>query len=372
MPYRSASVEAQGDSPLVIECPRGIPFRLKVVDEQGRPVEARVTYDAVRPNPFAPNPSVLPNRRPLSQADRLADGTYQGYAVPGPGAVLVRVTGKDYRPAYVDPKAFFAPGPADWKSPQRAWKYGTQDTLETTQGTLGQNDYAAIVLINPAQDSAPLELSATVAKDAPRRVSLVDPQGKPVVGAVSHGMTRHRNESTPPLRAASFALANLHPRRARRITFYDLDRKLVGFLLARGDGDTPYTVRMEPWGAVTGRFVDEHDKPTKAGISLRDSNAAPNDDPGVGEHARIHVENDGRFRMEGMVPGQRYSAKIYRSYRFRGMAFDYLEVRPGEVRHLGAIRLQPPLDVHARREPSHQQIPGPPRGQTLVARTSPW
>ena len=45
------------------------------------------------------------------------------------------------------------------------------------------------------------------------------------------------------------------------------DRKLIGFLLARGDGDAPYTVRMQPWAAVTGRVVDEQGKPQPRAIA---------------------------------------------------------------------------------------------------------
>jgi hypothetical protein len=43
MLYQSAAVTVTGDSPVVIECRRGIPYQLEVVDEQGRPVEADAT-----------------------------------------------------------------------------------------------------------------------------------------------------------------------------------------------------------------------------------------------------------------------------------------------------------------------------------------
>ena len=46
-----------------------------------------------------------------------------------------------------------------------------------------------------------------------------------------------------------FAVLYGIPDRRRRITFVKEDHKLIGFLLARGDGDTPYTVRMRPWSA---------------------------------------------------------------------------------------------------------------------------
>jgi hypothetical protein len=173
--------------------------------------------------------------------------------------VLVKTPDRSgYRPAHVDPKAFFAPGRTDWTAVERNSLYGTQDKIFSTGTWINQHDYSAIVLMNPPQDSKPLELSATVVKDRPRSVTLVDPDGKPVVGARSDGMRYETNEE-PPLRSAFIPLAGLHPDRVRRIIFIDEHRRLIGFLQARGDGDTPYTVRMQPWTpTVTAHFVDEH------------------------------------------------------------------------------------------------------------------
>src|SRR5262249_26348887 len=125
---------------------------------------------------------------------RKSDGTYEGFVVPGPGAVLVETKWDlNFRPAHVDPKTFFAPGRTEWTEEERVSAYGTHDTLTTCQGrslgttyrgaTIDQRDYTGIVLVNPPPDSGPLQLSATVVRDRPRRVSLVDPDGNPVVGA---------------------------------------------------------------------------------------------------------------------------------------------------------------------------------------------
>lgn len=361
LPYQTATVELEGDSEVLIECPRGIPYRLKLVDEQGRPVEAEVTYVDVEPNPHAESvrfsmvPQVYDARWPISRAAKKADGTYEGFVLPGPGAVLVKTPGRLYRPAHVDPKAFFAPGRTNWTAQERITAYGTQDTLSTFGGWgIDQHDYTAIVLINPALDSGPLELSATVVRDTPRRVSLIDADGKPVMGVETQGMTFHPYDTEPPLRAASFSLTGLHPDRVRRITFRKDDRQLIGFLLARGNGDTPYTVRMQPWGTVTGRIVDENGKPSTATLSLGDDPRQTNADPDVGVLPDLNTDAEGRFRIDRLVPGQRYSAKIYRGVGlFAGMAFENLVVRPGEVRDLGDIRTKPSVDAESGTKPGN-------------------
>jgi hypothetical protein len=70
-----------------------------------------------------------------------------------------------FQPASVDPKAFFAPGRTDWTDLERRTDYGTSEALVSGGGRVMQHDYAAIVLVDPPEDSNPLELSATVMKD---------------------------------------------------------------------------------------------------------------------------------------------------------------------------------------------------------------
>ena len=86
-----ATIPDEGD--VVIECPRGIPYRLRLVDETGAAVEAEVAYYSVFPNPIVytmfPSNSVQ-GMYPLSRAKRQDDGTYIGAVIPGPGVVVAK------------------------------------------------------------------------------------------------------------------------------------------------------------------------------------------------------------------------------------------------------------------------------------------
>jgi hypothetical protein len=330
-------------------------------------VEAEVTYSVI-----APNESFLKvieyvraqAGSPLSRAARQADGSYLGVVLPGPGVVLAE-TRAGYRPAHVDPKAFFAPGKTDWTEQELITGYGSHDTLSVATfyggAWVDQHDYAAIVLINPPQASGPLELAATVVADRPRQVTLLDPEGRPVVGAQPTGLTYHPWDHEPALRAATLPLTGLHPDRARRITFVKEDRKLIGFLLARGDGDAAYTVRMQPWATVTGRIVDEQGRPlgvvgppgkqrSRATLSAGTTREfAARDDPEAGIFPGASIDEHGRFHAERLVPGQSYSATLYLDRgRASGPAFDGLVLAPGEVRDLGDLRLPMSTDINPK------------------------
>jgi hypothetical protein len=263
--------------------------------------------------------------------------------LPGPGAILVKTPNRpNYRPAFVDPKTFFAPGRTEWTKDEARYAYGTKDTLATTMGSTPQDLYAAIVLVNPAPDSQPLEVSATMGTTEPVQIAVVDPDGKPAPGATTEGITGHPYDNEPPLRIAKLRLTNLHPNRARRITLFQNDRKLIGFLLAKGDGSMADAVRMQSWGEVTGQILDSDGKPIKAALSFGDWPDETNADPTLGVYTSIGTDDDGKFRIEKLVPGQRYSARIYTgSGQLRGMAFQQLVLRPGEVKDLGQIRIKP-------------------------------
>jgi hypothetical protein len=361
--YPITTVPVDEKSEVVIEPRRGIPFRLKLTDEQGQSPFAEVTYHVVLPNARMPESRMVGYNGAINYAARRPDGTYESFVLPGPGAVLVRLTdASDYRPAHVDPKAFFAPEKTKWTKQDLISTYGNHDTLSIHPGWwLDQHDYAAIVLVNPPENSGPLELTATVSRDKPRQISLVDPDNKPVIGAMSEGLTFFPWDNEPRLRVASFKVTKLHPDRLRRITFIEEGRKLIAFLGARGDGESPYTVRMQPWATVTGRIVDENGKalpPGQGGFGgtmpaslymggWRET--VTNSDSTAGEHPGGQTDEQGRFRLEQLVPGLRYRAEIYRGTgMFAGMAFENLVLKPGEVRDLGEIRSKPPVDVRGK------------------------
>lgn len=172
LPYQSASVVVNDQTEAVIECERGIPFELKLVDQHNRPVDAEVSYTDIHPNPF-----IAKERDeyhwPVNRALKQDNGTYVGFALPGPGAVLIRLPlGVRYLPARVDPKAFFAPGTIEPLQNKRPSAFGNLDELVISRGIyrrvyyrddhISQKDFAAIVLVNPPQESGLLQLTATV------------------------------------------------------------------------------------------------------------------------------------------------------------------------------------------------------------------
>jgi hypothetical protein len=109
------------------------------------------------------------------------------------------------------------------------------------------------------------------------------------------------------------------------------------------------TIRLQPHGTVTGRIIDEDGRPrgglsvTSAGGSMPGRLAEHGILPGVNLGGGIRVGRDGRFRIEGLVPGLKYGAGASESVlNYLGELFHDLTVAPGEIKDLGDIKIVPP------------------------------
>src|SRR5262249_40465683 len=90
---------------------------------------------------------------------------------------------------------------------------------------------------------------------------LVGPDGKPVAGATALG-------HPADLKADAFTAGGLYPGEERTLSFVHREHKLIGHVVVKGTEKGPLTVRLERWGALTGRLVDPGGKPLP-GVRVR-------------------------------------------------------------------------------------------------------
>lgn len=345
--YLRAGTFFEKDKDTVIETVRGIGYRLMVVDEDGKTVNAKVEYQRINPNSIGADmiKSVGGGKSGhLNHAARRDDGTYEGFVLPGPGAVLVSVPGNEYRPAHVDPKSFFAPGKT-WDV-DSTYTFGTHNILALGGSWFDQREREAIVLVNPSVDSKTLTLTAMLIRDQPRAISLVDTDGKPVFGAVARMHERrgtsHVNQT---IVGSTFPMEGLNVDKDQWITFLHEQRKLATVVSIRGDSDAGVTVPLQPWATVTGRFVDEEGNPVPITSKSEFSTIVRNAAHGAKEYFAHTVNQDGTFQIDGFAPGQNYTTSgTYRKRKnyIPGGMFKNLVLSPGETRDLGDIQVQVP------------------------------
>ena len=139
-------------------------------------------------------------------------------------------------------------------------------------------------------------------------------------------------------------VSGLNPTRPKRFIFRHDGRKLVGFLLARGDEAEPYTVRLQPWGTIAGRLIDADGRPRPSAELMSTDWGAAMNDPARGILPMIKADAQGRFRVEGLVPGQSYTGSAVGEEAQKkgfGVVIDRVVLKPGETRDLGDVRARP-------------------------------
>ncbi len=332
-----------------VDCEPGIPLRLKLIDrETGKPPRrVQIGYMPLYPNPHTRD---VPGYAPVggggaySAGVEQADGTYLLGVLPGPGAVLVRAYDGLYRPACVDPAAFFRTGPRGGSG-----RFGDRKYLVVARGVDGrsfspQDLHSAIVLVNPPEDSGPISAEAVLERDNKREVRVLDPDGKlaPGVTAVDFAAPQRYEGIEPTGRPGVMSVWRLNPMRPRRFLFRHDARKLAGSLVARGDEAEPYTVKLQPWATLTGRIVDAKGNPTPNVILMRSDWDEATGDPARGVlPTGLRTDREGRFRIDGLIPGQEYTAMATsRDPKIGdvGPVIDHAVLKPDEVRDLGDIR----------------------------------
>jgi hypothetical protein len=347
----TAVADTAGLGPLAApdtELTRGIPFRGKVIDKAtGKPVRGgEVWYLPLWPNADAIKLSQSIRYGAFSSATPDEDGTFTCPVLPGPGAVTLRGHDNDYLPAGVDPVAFFKD-----KLGGAARGTGNGESLRT----VGANDYTpgpqfhhqdefqAIALINPDPGAKEIKEEITLRPARKLRVAVLGADGKPLSGLKVHGRKQVGEREDCP--GSDFTVIRPDPKRPRTVLVVHEATQQLGTLALKGDEAGPLQVRLRPWGKVTGRLVNEDGEPCAGSfVSPTAGDRTISYPPAM----QIKTDKDGHFRVEGMVPGVKYSlgyAHVSPEGRIEakdlGVIAEGLVLKEGEARDLGNVTGRP-------------------------------
>ncbi len=337
-PYLAASLhlsDAPGVAPLTADVAlvTGIPCRGRLTEAAtGRPVAgAQVEYYALFPNPHVVKLGSQVGR-PLAAATTRADGTYDIVVLAGPGAITFTAarTKDPYMSASVDRQELTALIGNPPLPPR-------DDLLTIAAGGQGMSmiavgNYHALALINPAPNAAGLTRDVALERGRTLTGRLVGPDGQPLTGVTAYGLIENPfGDQVLPTEA--FTVRELNPKRPRTLLFLHREKGLGMSLVVRADQSQPLTVKLERCASVTGRFVDADGQPV-AGLSIgigRDRLQGPG---GV----RTQTDRDGRFRADGLAPGQKYTVQPASPVRITTVTS--FQVEPGQTKDLGNIQLK--------------------------------
>jgi hypothetical protein len=313
---------------------RGVFVRGKAVDKvTGRPLIGSVNYYA-----FADNPNVREYAGFSDSYDQYAPfdehGRYEIVALPGRGIIAVRDELGLYRPASGYEKI--------------AGYHAREQFFDTVPEALPPG--AAAIVAEVVVDAKTESMSLDLQTDSGRSVviEVVGPDGAPIGGTKAKGVGETYLTNPIPQPSSSVEVHGLDPSKPRRVVVMHEGRKLIGTALVKGTETGPVTIKLQPWGSVAGRIVDDEGRPRKAmfiGSPGGSDNPHPETHdilPGSDWNNGVRVGDDGRFLIEGLVPGLKYSANARTGFEAYGDLFVDMTVAPGEAKDLGDLKVQPP------------------------------
>ncbi len=286
---------------------RGVAFTGRVLDKAtGKPIaNAWVHY-----TPHDDNPGAKLLRNPGSRGRTGADGTFRLTVWPGKGVLMVTADPNQY--ARVDADGILR-------------RLGI---LNTAARSVAHPHAVGPIDVDEARPQSSQLNIALQAGLLSRKVTVVDPDGKPLSGAHAAGV----RVSEPPARLASaeVTLTALQPDGKRLLVFLHREKNLGTTQTVEGSSTKPLTVKLQPLGSLIGEVQDEDGKPWKkltvTAYPMLDDRGYENlpyeffGYQGVNALTKAPwwsltkrtttTDEKGRFRLDGLIPGLKYTVYI--------------------------------------------------------------
>lgn len=291
-----------------VEMVRGLTVRGKVTDKAaGKPIAgATVDYHPLAFNPHADK--LLPGVwGPRSETHTAPDGSYSLTALPGPGAIGVKAPKVGaYMPAAVplqERNAFFKTPLFDNEQEELLSGYVGDNCL----GGVWLGRYNAIVLLEPGEKESALVQDASLVRPQERKGRVVGPDGQPLYGVTVYGLAWFAIDT---LKGDEFTVPAINPKAKRPLVFLHKEKKLGYYLKdLRDEAAGPLTGKLQPCGSASERVIDGVGQRV-GGLRLDvHGQTLPVAGEASGGDQAVTTDKEGRFRVEGLVPGQDYAVE---------------------------------------------------------------
>jgi RNA polymerase sigma factor (sigma-70 family) len=316
--------DSPGLDPVIVDfqLKRGIWIEGKLTDKvTGLPVKGSVDYFALDNNPnVGDHPGFDGTIPPFWGVETKEDGSFRVVGLPGPGLIAVFYNGRHLL------------------VPDRDDEYGTKESvIYTSPRQLGLLiNYTALARIDPAKGVDLVKRDITLDPGWTFTGTVLGQDGQPLAGARSFGLT-DRGWSHEVMKTAEFKVKAFNPRRPRDVFFQHLGNGLVGVAPPPKENGGSVTVRLEPGATIKGRLVDAGGKP-RAGVELDvwfgHKGKSIYFDGSEYSPERIKTDQEGRFRIEALLPGYEFRLKNSQGELHLGA------LRSGQTKDLGDVQLK--------------------------------
>jgi beta-lactamase regulating signal transducer with metallopeptidase domain len=307
---------------------RGVIARGRVTDKvTGKPIRANLDYFILDDNPHLKEYPKYGTIRAGMPYHCDENGQFKIVVMPGRGILGARFGNDTYR---------LGVGIENIKGLTEAFPggYSTQPMYMTPM------NYNMIVEIDPVPGDQSIAADMQFERGRTVKGTLKGLEGEPVSGALMMGAADHfQMWGHEPLPSAEFEVHSLGPDAKRGLLFYHEGKKLAAAYVVKPGENGPISIRLEPCGTLSGRLMEngvpsaETQMTCDRPFEMNDARYEHGSLPGA-----IKTDKDGRFRVAGLVPGLKYSLRVWKGNRIIGEAAQNVVVKTGEIRDLGDVK----------------------------------
>src|SRR5262245_1018906 len=305
---------------------RGVFITGKVTDQEtGRPMRAATEYQTWGDNPN------LKGMHPVwwIRTTSAPDGTYQLVGLPGRGLVHAKLD-EHRRPQFV-----VGAGAENIKGREQKGQ-----SFETVPERTFPGMVNTLVEVDAKADGQTVcDIPIVTGRTVKGRIE--DPDGSAVSKVVIHGAIE-TGVHLAPLPKPEFTLSAINPKAPKPYFFYQLAKNLAAAVIVKGDEPEGYTVKLQHAATITGRLIGTDGEPL---ANTEISGAIDANQLGLkgGWYGFFvgRTDKEGKFKIAGLVPGVKLSARVKRNHEFAEQIFEGQGFSAGEVKDLGDIKAKP-------------------------------
>jgi len=372
------SVTDTGETTADFEIPRGVLIRGKVVEvNTNRPIAAehRNFCDDIQPGPLY---SGYAKYYPLKENQWLSDLGQESVSIP-----FSYVQSNHIRWVHIDEKGEFhvavPPGRGviliEARPPMDTWTSGSvpkvpyltiagdvtgtryfretpkpnELTFPGMQKPIEADDFHTYKLIDPADDSDPLDLRFEVKLPPTQTIRFVDPNGDLITGAKVAGLVPRGQ--TGEMQVAdvldSDAVAYLDVKNAtpRRVIAISLDGKFGAATSITTQSDSPLTIKMQPTASLKLRLIDKTTGKRAFGYRLQlryGQGVTSIYGLRIDAVEEIMIDKSGEITITSIIPGEPLSLTLIppQGMTAKSQELESLAMEPGELRLIGNVQVE--------------------------------
>jgi RNA polymerase sigma factor (sigma-70 family) len=343
--------DTEGLQPLTADftAARGIVVKGQVIDKTtGRGVQCGLRFTPLPDNPYFAKPGYDSFQYERLTTETDAEGRFRMPVIPGPGVFMAQAWAgaktedgqaiNPYKQAELDAEAAKHIAVTNTDDGNRYFT-AAGNSLEFLDN---QNVAKRLDL---APDAGTVTCNLYVERGRTLKVKIQDAEGKPLTGAAVAGLSA-TGSIVPSLRGDACTVFALDPKKPRRLIFLHSERQLAGTLTVRGDEKEPPTACLVSTGSVIGRLLDGDGQAiagVEIGLAFDDGDARELYRRVEGERSLVRTDKEGRFRIDGVVPGLKFGLSLRQGRRYLAgePRIGLRQVKPGETLDLGERRTKP-------------------------------